>query len=189
MLALNAHPHARAVLGAALKGEPAHAYLLHGPAGSGKKEAARAFAGELLARGAKDPENDADAGAARRAPRSDVGRTERRPRDARRDVDEAGRRRGRAHAVRGQAPDLRARARGRDERRGGERAAEDARGAAVLRRPDPAHGPADAGPADDRVPLPGRALRPAAPGALAQRLQSQGVAAGHRRGRGEAEPR
>jgi DNA polymerase-3 subunit delta' len=57
VLALDAHPHARAVLGAALKGEPAHAYLLHGPAGSGKRDVARAFAGELLARGAKDPEN------------------------------------------------------------------------------------------------------------------------------------
>src|SRR5215207_6812408 len=57
MLALDDHPHARAVLGAALKDSPAHAYLLHGPAGSGKSEAARAFAGELLARGAKDPEN------------------------------------------------------------------------------------------------------------------------------------
>ena len=57
MLALDAHPHARAVLGAALKDAPAHAYLLHGPAGSGKREAARAFAGELLARSAKDPDN------------------------------------------------------------------------------------------------------------------------------------
>ena len=57
MLALDAHPHARAVLGAALSGMPAHAYLLHGPAGSGKREVARAFAGELLARGAKDPDN------------------------------------------------------------------------------------------------------------------------------------
>jgi DNA polymerase-3 subunit delta' len=57
VLVLDAHPHARAVLGAALKDEPAHAYLLHGPAGSGKREAARAFAGELLARGAKDPDN------------------------------------------------------------------------------------------------------------------------------------
>src|SRR4051794_1056323 len=54
---LEPHPHAKAVLGAALKGEPAHAYLLHGPAGSGKREAARAFAGELLARGARDPQN------------------------------------------------------------------------------------------------------------------------------------
>jgi DNA polymerase-3 subunit delta' len=57
LLALDAHPHARAVLGAALRDEPAHAYLLHGPAGTGKRRTARAFAGELLARGAKDPEN------------------------------------------------------------------------------------------------------------------------------------
>ena len=57
MLTLEAHPHAKAVLGAALTDEPAHAYLLHGPAGSGKRSAARAFAGELLARGAKDPQN------------------------------------------------------------------------------------------------------------------------------------
>jgi DNA polymerase III subunit delta' len=57
VLELDAHPHARAVLGAALEGEPAHAYLLHGPPGAGKRETARAFAGELLARGAKDPGN------------------------------------------------------------------------------------------------------------------------------------
>jgi DNA polymerase-3 subunit delta' len=57
VLDLDAHPHARAVLGAALEGTPAHAYLLHGPAGSGKRDTARAFAGELLARGAKDPAN------------------------------------------------------------------------------------------------------------------------------------
>jgi DNA polymerase-3 subunit delta' len=56
---LDAHPHAAAVLGAALAegGRPAHAYLLHGPAGSGKRAAARAFAAELLARGAGDPDN------------------------------------------------------------------------------------------------------------------------------------
>jgi DNA polymerase-3 subunit delta' len=55
--ALANHPHAQAVLGAALKDSPAHAYLLHGPAGSGKRDVARQFAGELLARGAKDPDN------------------------------------------------------------------------------------------------------------------------------------
>jgi DNA polymerase-3 subunit delta' len=57
-LALDAHPHAAAVLGAALDGaaQPAHAYLLHGPAGSGKRTAARAFAAALLARGAADPD-------------------------------------------------------------------------------------------------------------------------------------
>jgi DNA polymerase-3 subunit delta' len=56
-LALDAHPHAAAVLGAALAadGRPAHAYLLHGPAGTGKREAAREFAATLLSRGAADP--------------------------------------------------------------------------------------------------------------------------------------
>jgi DNA polymerase-3 subunit delta' len=54
---LDAHPHARAVLGAALAegGRPSHAYLLHGPAGSGKRAAARAFAAALLSGGAPDP--------------------------------------------------------------------------------------------------------------------------------------
>jgi DNA polymerase III subunit delta' len=51
-------PHARAVLGAALPpgGRPSHAYLFHGPAGAGKRTAARAFAAELLADGAPDPD-------------------------------------------------------------------------------------------------------------------------------------
>ena len=57
LAALEPHPHAAAVLGAAADGRPSHAYLLHGPAGSGKREAARAVAAELLARGAPDPEN------------------------------------------------------------------------------------------------------------------------------------
>jgi DNA polymerase III subunit delta' len=55
VLELDAHPHARAVLGAALRDRPAHAYLLHGPAGTGKRAAARHFAAELLARGSADP--------------------------------------------------------------------------------------------------------------------------------------
>jgi DNA polymerase-3 subunit delta' len=51
------HPHARAALGAALApgGRPSHAYLFHGPAGGGKRTAARAFAAALLAEGASDP--------------------------------------------------------------------------------------------------------------------------------------
>src|SRR5215204_5738086 len=57
LAALEPHPHAAAVLGAAADGRPSHAYLLHGPAGSGKREAARAVAAELLARGAPDPAN------------------------------------------------------------------------------------------------------------------------------------
>jgi DNA polymerase III subunit delta' len=45
---LDSHPHASAVLGAALRGEPSHAYLFHGPAGAGKRDAALAFAEHLL---------------------------------------------------------------------------------------------------------------------------------------------
>jgi len=54
LAALEPHPHAAAVLGAAVDGRPSHAYLLHGPAGTGKRAAARAVAAELLSRGAPD---------------------------------------------------------------------------------------------------------------------------------------
>lgn len=52
------HPHARVVLGAALPphGRASHAYLFHGPSGSGKRAVAQAFAAELLADGAPDPD-------------------------------------------------------------------------------------------------------------------------------------
>src|SRR5271167_287635 len=55
---LDAHPHARAVLTPALPpaGAPSHAYLFHGPSGTGKRAIARAFAAALLADGAHDPE-------------------------------------------------------------------------------------------------------------------------------------
>jgi DNA polymerase III subunit delta' len=53
--ALETHPHARLVLGAALADKPSHAYLFHGPAGTGKAKAALAFAAELLAAGETDP--------------------------------------------------------------------------------------------------------------------------------------
>jgi DNA polymerase III subunit delta' len=49
-------PAARAALGAALAA-PVHAYLLAGPPGAGKRHAARAFAAELLAQGAADPDD------------------------------------------------------------------------------------------------------------------------------------
>src|SRR5205809_5058139 len=48
-------PGARAALSAALPA-PAHAYLFAGPPGSGKRAAARAFAAELLAAGAAEPD-------------------------------------------------------------------------------------------------------------------------------------
>ena len=49
-------PRVRVELGSDL-GEPTHAYLFRGPPGSGKAAAARAFAAELLAEGAPDPED------------------------------------------------------------------------------------------------------------------------------------
>lgn len=49
-------PAARVALTAALR-SPSHAYLFTGPPGSGKRAAARAFASELLAAGAPDPES------------------------------------------------------------------------------------------------------------------------------------
>lgn len=59
--AVEAHPHARAVLMPALPphGTPSHAYLFHGPAGTGKRTAARAFAAVLLAEGARNPDTAA----------------------------------------------------------------------------------------------------------------------------------
>ena len=54
---IDAHPHARAVLIPALApdGSPSHAYLFHGPAGTGKRTIARAFAAALLVDGARNP--------------------------------------------------------------------------------------------------------------------------------------
>ena len=55
------HPHAAAVLAAALPpaGAPNHAYLFCGPAGSGKRTVARAFAAALLTEGVPDPQGAA----------------------------------------------------------------------------------------------------------------------------------
>jgi DNA polymerase III subunit delta' len=59
---IDGHPHARAVLTPALgldgmpAHRPSHAYLFHGPSGTGKRTVARAFAAALLAEGARDPD-------------------------------------------------------------------------------------------------------------------------------------
>jgi DNA polymerase-3 subunit delta' len=47
-------PQARMVLEAALRGGLSHAYLFHGPPGTGKRATARAFAAALIAEGAED---------------------------------------------------------------------------------------------------------------------------------------
>jgi DNA polymerase-3 subunit delta' len=54
---LEDHPHARAVLAPAWPpaGHASHAYLFHGPPGTGKRTVARALAAALLADGAADP--------------------------------------------------------------------------------------------------------------------------------------
>jgi DNA polymerase-3 subunit delta' len=51
------HPQARIVLATALATGASHAYLFHGPAGTGKRTVARAFAAELLADGGDDPDS------------------------------------------------------------------------------------------------------------------------------------
>jgi DNA polymerase-3 subunit delta' len=48
---------ARMALTAALASTPSHAYLFRGPRGAGKRAAARAFAAEILATGAEDPDD------------------------------------------------------------------------------------------------------------------------------------
>jgi DNA polymerase-3 subunit delta' len=55
--ALGVATELRPDLGAAIQSGPSHAYLFSGPRGSGKRAAARAFAAEILATGAPDPES------------------------------------------------------------------------------------------------------------------------------------
>jgi len=50
-------PRVRAALETALDAGPSHAYLFRGPRGSGKRAAARSFAGEILASAATDPDD------------------------------------------------------------------------------------------------------------------------------------
>jgi DNA polymerase III subunit delta' len=55
--ALEHQPRVRIALSAALEAGPSHAYLFRGPRGAGKGAAARAFAAEILAGAADDPED------------------------------------------------------------------------------------------------------------------------------------
>ena len=65
-------PGARAAIAAALASGPGHAYALIGPAGSGKGEVARAFAAELLATDASEPEEARRRGLADPSPHPDL---------------------------------------------------------------------------------------------------------------------
>jgi DNA polymerase-3 subunit delta' len=56
-LSIEHQPRAQAALNAALAAGPSHAYLFRGPRGAGKRELARAFAAEILATGAADPDD------------------------------------------------------------------------------------------------------------------------------------
>jgi DNA polymerase III subunit delta' len=56
-LAIEHQPRAGLALSAALSSGPLHAYLFRGPRGAGKRAAARAFAAEILAGGAEDPDD------------------------------------------------------------------------------------------------------------------------------------
>lgn len=64
-------PAARLALAAALAA-PSHAYLFTGPPGSGKRDAARALAAELLADGAPDPDGARRRALAERSPHPDL---------------------------------------------------------------------------------------------------------------------
>jgi len=57
LTALERHPNAQVVLAPVLNpgGRPSHAYLFHGPGGSGKRALARETAAALLSQGAPDP--------------------------------------------------------------------------------------------------------------------------------------
>ncbi|MCB0865026.1 MAG: hypothetical protein KDB58_04860 [Solirubrobacterales bacterium] len=65
-------PGVRAALVAALRNGPSHAYVFAGPSGSGKAAAARAFAAELLAEGASDPDDARRRALAERSPHPDL---------------------------------------------------------------------------------------------------------------------
>ena len=156
-------PQARLTLEAALRDDSSmsHAYLFHGPAGTGKLRVALSFAATLIAEGAEDEQD------ARRRVLSEVHPdvTVIRPRGA---ADPG---RGRARpcrfaggvaAIRGIAARVRDRRRRPHERHLAERDAQDAGGAGAVRgvRADQLGARAIAG--DDPVALPPGAVRPAA---------------------------
>lgn len=70
--ALAHQPRASLAVASALAGNPTHAYALIGPAGSGKRAAARGLAAELLAQGSADPDRARARGLAVPSPHPDL---------------------------------------------------------------------------------------------------------------------
>ena len=164
-------PAARSALAAA-SAEPFHAYLFAGPPGSGKRDGgSRAGRGAARRRRAR-PRRRPPPGARRplAAPRPRLAAPARDPAPGRRGP-RAGDRRGRLPPVRGRAARVRDRGRRRDGRGEPERAAEDARGAAAVRAPDPGQRRARGAAGDGALALPGRsASAGSAPEAVEARL-------------------
>ena len=177
---IDAHPHARAVLLPALPpaGDPSHAYLFHGPAGTGKRAIARAFAAVLLADGRASPGDGGGAGRARLPPGPDVGDPVGRGGDAGGGHRETGGGGGYAHSVRIGAARVRDRGGRRDERSGGQSHAQDARGATCVRAPAAADGSPGGRAADDRLALPAGSLRSASVSADSRWSRGRGGRAG-----------
>ena len=124
-------PRARVALSAALDAGPSHAYLFRGPHGAGKRAAARAFAAEILAAGAADPEDARRRALLDPSPHPDLVWLA--PTGAQHLVEAVRERVISAAAYRpfeGDQPRLRPRGGRGDARREPERSAEDARGAA-----------------------------------------------------------
>ena len=144
-------PEAKRLLAAALSDGGAQAYLLHGPAGVGKRTAAFAFAVRR---------------ARRRAARRGALASRPLPPAAARGDDPHRRHQGApprpAHAaVRGRPARLSRPRRRPDERGGGRRAAQGSRGAAAVRGHRPRRGRAGAAAADDPLALPAHSVHAA----------------------------
>ena len=148
---------------AALAGGPSHAYLFRGPRGVGQARRGARLRGRDPRRRRRRPRGRPPPGAARSlaASRPRLAGAARRPAPGRGGA-RAGDPRRRLPALRRRQAGLRRRGGGGDARREPERAAEDARGAARLRPPDPAQLRAGGAAGDDRLALPAGRLRAAA---------------------------
>ena len=156
-------PRARVALSAALATQPSHAYLFRGPRGAGKSAIARAFAAEILAAGATDPDDARRRVLIDPSPHPDL--VWLRPRGAQHMVEEVREKVIRAASYRPFEADKRvfvieAAEQMRDESQNA--LLKTLGGAPRLRPPDPPHRRTGDPPGDNRLPLPTNRLRPTA---------------------------